>query len=136
MDDVAAFSLIPCAGFSIFFVLIFGTIVLLRWFQHKEVLAMAEKGLLPEQLAKYARASRSQGRGFLVWGLVLAGLGLALILGLLPVAIISAYNGPLLLLGLIPLFIGVGLLIVYFVMRKEDRTSETKASGETGVADD
>ena len=97
---------------------------------------MAEKGLLPEQLAKYARASRSQGRGFLVWGLVLAGLGLALILGLLPVAIMSAYNGPLLLLGLIPLFIGVGLLIVYFVTRKEDRASETKASGETGVADD
>ena len=100
MDEVAAFSLIPCAGSSIFFVLIFGTIVLLRWFQHREVLAMAEKGLLPEQVAKYARASRSQGRGFLVWGLVLAGLGLALILGLLPVAITRAYNAPLLLLGL------------------------------------
>jgi hypothetical protein len=130
MDEVAVLSLVPCAGFSIFFVLIFGTIVLLRWFQHREVLAMAEKGLLPDQYAKYLKAPRSRGRGFLVWGLVLAALGLALVAGLLPVAITNVYMSPLLLLGLIPLFIGLGLLIVYFVMRKEDKVEDTESSPE------
>ncbi len=132
-QNTVLFGLIPCTGSVIFFFVIFGTAVLLRWFKHREIVAMAEKGLLPEQ---YARAPRSQGRGFLVWGLVLAGLGLALVLGLLPVAITSAYNSPLLLLGLIPLFIGLGLLIVYLVTRKEDKAKETKASAETGVAGD
>jgi hypothetical protein len=130
MDEVAAVSLVSCTGFSVFFVLIFGTIVLLRWFRHKEVLAMAEKGLLPDQYAKYLKAPRQRGRGVLVWGLVLAGLGLALVVGLLPVAITNVYMSPLLLLGLIPLFIGLGLLIVYFVMRKEDEAEETEVSAE------
>jgi hypothetical protein len=136
MDDVAVFSLIPCAGFSIFFILIFGTIVLLRWFQHKEVLAMAEKGLLPDQYAKYLKAPRPRGRGFLVWGLVLAGLGLALVLGLLPVAINNVYMSPLLLLGLMPLFVGLGLLIVYFVTRKEGKAEGAEIPTETEISGD
>lgn len=129
MNDVL-FALIPCTGFAIFFVLVFGTVALLRWFRHKEVLAMAEKGLLPDQYAKYLKAPRPRGRGFLVWGLVLAGLGLALVAGLLAVAIRNVNMSPLLLLGLMPLFVGLGLLIVYVVTRKED-----KAEKEDGTAD-
>ncbi|MBN1815141.1 MAG: hypothetical protein JXA14_25130 [Anaerolineae bacterium] len=136
MDEVAALSVVPCAGFSIFFVLIFGTIALLRWFRHKEIMAMAEKGLLPDQYAKYLKAPQRRGRGFLVWGLVLAGLGLALVAGLLPIAINNVYMSPLLLLGLMPLFVGLGLLIVYVVMRKEDRAEKEEASAEINVAGD
>lgn len=136
MDPNAAlFSIVPCTGFVAFFVLIFGTIALLRWFQHKEVLAMAEKGLLPDQYAKYLKAPRPRGRGFLVWGLVLAGLGLALVLGLLAVAINNVYMSPLLLLGLMPLFIGLGLLIVYFVTRKEDKAEDAEVPEIEGSGD-
>jgi hypothetical protein len=134
--NAALFSLVPCTGFVAFFVLIFGTIALLRWFQHKEVLAMAEKGLLPDQYAKYLKAPRSRGRGFLVWGLVLAGLGLALVLGLLPVAINNVYMSPLLLLGLMPLFVGLGLLIVYFVTRKENKAEDAEIPTGTETSGD
>jgi hypothetical protein len=128
--DEAVIPLVSCTGFVVFFGLIFGTIALLRWFRHKEVLAMAEKGLLPDQYAKHIKVPQRRGRGFLVWGLVLAGLGLALVAGLLPVAINNVTMSPLLLLGLMPLFVGLGLLIVYVVMRKEDRAEDTESSPE------
>jgi hypothetical protein len=124
MEEVLL-ALVMCSGFVAFFILIFGTIALLRWFRHKEVLAMAEKGLLPDQYAKYLKAPRHRGRGFLVWGLVLAGLGLALVAGLLAVAINNVYMSPMLLLGLMPLFVGLGLLIVYVVTRKEEKAESS-----------
>ena len=114
-------------------VAIFGAVVLMRWFKHREILAMVEKGLLPrqgllpKQYTRYVRASRGRGgRGLLGWGVALAMLGLALIIGLLPVDGFS----PLLLFGLIPLFIGLALLITYFVTRKEEATAPEAPSEE------
>jgi hypothetical protein len=71
-----------------------------------------------------------------VWGLVLAGLGLALVLGLLPVAINNVYMSPLLLLGLMPLFVGLGLLIVYFVTRKENKAEDAEIPTGTETSGD
>ena len=123
-------------GFTVFaialLVAIFGTIVLTRWFKHREILAMVEKGLLPEQgllpkqYTRYVRASRGRGgRGLLGWGVALAMLGLALMIGLWPIGFAAAESyplhfGPWMLVGLIPLFIGLALLITYFVTRKEE----------------
>ena len=107
--DDALFAIVPCTGFLTFFAIIFGTLIVVRWFRHRELVAMAEKGLLPEQLAEQAAARRSGSRGFLVWGAVLTGLGLAL-------------------------FLGLGLLIVYFVTRKEDKAAAAEAAEETDVA--
>ena len=112
-----------------FVAIVFGTVVLLRWFKHREILALAEKGLLPAQYAQYMSASR--GRGLLGWGIALVALGLALMIGLWPIGFVtrvphtgeSLYPlnfGPWMLAGLIPLFIGLALLITYFLTRKEE----------------
>jgi hypothetical protein len=119
-----------CVIPSAFLVAIFGTIVVLRWFKHREIMAMVEKGVLPEQYARYSRASaRPQGRGLMGWGIALAALGLALMAGLWPLGFARAGMGspyplrfgPWMLMGLIPLFIGLALLIIYYLMRKEEK---------------
>jgi len=130
-----------------FLVAIFGTVVLMRWFKHREILALAEKGLLPAQYAQYMSASR--GRGLLGWGIALVALGLALMIGLWPIGFVTRpgghaegppyplYFGPWMLGGLIPLFIGLALLITYFVTRKEEASAPEAASvEETEVSGD
>jgi len=121
---------------------IFGTIVLVRWFKHREIMTLAEKGLLPEQYARYMSASR--GRGLLGWGIALTMLGLALMIGLWPIGFVERPGpehgswyplnfGPWMLGGLIPLFIGLALLITYFLTRNNEKTLEPEvASVEEG----
>jgi hypothetical protein len=128
-----------CIVPSAFLVAIFGTIVLVRWFKHREILAMVEKGLLPAQYAQYMNASRGRGgRGLLGWGIALVMLGLALMIGLWPIGFTRAgvenpYPlgfGPWMLAGLIPLFIGLALLIIYFLTRKEETLAPEMTSVE------
>lgn len=135
-----------CVFPSAFLVAIFGTIVLLRWFKHREIMAMVEKGVLPEQYARYSRASdRPQGRGLMGWGIALAALGLALMIGLWPLGFVRAgmggpyplMFGPWMLMGLIPLFIGLALLIIYYLTRREEKervlTAPEEVSGPPGL---
>jgi hypothetical protein len=130
-----------CVVPSAFLVAIFGTIVLVRWFKHREILAMVEKGLLPAQYAQYMSASRGRGgRGLLGWGIALVMLGLALMIGLWPIGFTRAGAenpyplgfGPWMLAGLIPLFIGLALLIIYFLTRKEETLAPEMTSVEEG----
>ena len=133
MEELAA-----CVVPSAFLVAIFGTIVLVRWFKHRETMALVEKGLLPEQYARYMSTSR--GRGLLGWGIALVMLGLALMIGLWPIGFTRAgvenpyplNFGPWMLVGLIPLFIGLALLIIYFLTRKEETPAPEMASVEEG----
>ena len=134
-----------CVVPSAFLVAIFGTIVVLRWFKHREIMAMVEKGVLPEQYARYSRASaRPQGRGLMGWGIALAALGLALMAGLWPLGFARAGMGspyplrfgPWMLMGLIPLFIGLALLIIYYLTRKEEKDeASTAPEGISGPAE-
>jgi hypothetical protein len=130
-----------CVVPSAFLVAIFGTIVLVRWFKHREILAMVEKGLLPAQYAQYMNVSRGRGgRGLLGWGIALVMLGLALMIGLWPIGFTRAAAenpyplgfGPWMLVGLIPLFIGLALLIIYFLTRKEETLAPEMTSVEEG----
>lgn len=136
------YSIISCIGSIAFFALIFGTIVLLRWFKHREILALAEKGLLPEQYAQYISASHGRGgRGLLGWGIALAMLGLALMIGLWPIGFVERTFplgfGPWMLFGLIPLFIGLALLITYFMTReKESHAPESPSEEKVELLDD
>jgi hypothetical protein len=133
-------SALICMGFTAFFLIIFGTIALARWFKHREIMAMVERGVLPEQYVQYPSEPRLQeSRGLFVWGVALAMLGLALVIGLWPLGIARAGAkvqypldfGPWMLIGLIPLFIGLALLIVYFVTRKEEKKGlETPSTEE------
>ncbi len=121
--------LIACLGFTFFFALLFSTLLLLRWFRHKETLAMIERGLLPASAAR-----PRNGKATLAWGIGITVFGLALLGGSWPFsflwATVGGPRGALLLPGLIVLFIGVALLIVYFASRPEpaEETLETTLS--------
>jgi hypothetical protein len=133
------FELSSCVVPIAFLVAICGTIALLRWFRHREIMALAEKGLMPAQYAQYVRASR--GRGLLGWGIALAALGLALMIGLYPIGFIvrepyPLYFGPWMLIGLIPLFIGLALLITHFLTRKEESPAPEAGPEEAEVPGD
>lgn len=113
-------STIACMGFLGFFVLLFGTLALMRWFRHKERLAMIEQGLMPADAVKVRN-----GKGALAWGIGITAFGLALLCGLLPLSWSRAVGsadplasiGPILLPGLVILFMGLALIIIYFVTR-------------------
>ena len=49
MDRIESLAL--CVVPIAFLIAIFGTIVILRWFRHREIVTLAEKGLLPAQYA-------------------------------------------------------------------------------------
>ncbi|MDY7075559.1 MAG: DUF6249 domain-containing protein [Chloroflexota bacterium] len=133
--------LMGCIIPSTILIIIFGFVALIRWFEHREIMAMVEKGMLPKQHANAPRGRN--GRGLLGWGIALAMLGLALMIGLWPLGFTrliampgtdggNAYPlhfGPWMLIGLIPLFVGLALLIFYFVTRKEE-VPAPEASGE------
>lgn len=94
--------------------------------QHKERLVAMEKGLpLPEPPEKETKPVHSSRRA---WGLTWLGLGLALTIALAAnpdAADVNAWGW-----GLIPLFIGIGLIVASVLDKKEfeQRKREERAS--------
>ena len=109
--------LLLCAGSLATLGLAAGVIIALRYLSYRQAIALAEKGFGPE--------SRSRdGKDALRWGILLAALGTALCLGLYPLGagLPGRYPlgfGPWMLLGLIPLFFGLGLLLIYALSREK-----------------
>jgi phosphate/sulfate permease len=66
--------LIPCAGSVTAFLIVFGFLAYLRYLRHKEILALAEKGL------PYPK-SRNGKKDTLRWGVIITAVGLALLAG-------------------------------------------------------
>lgn len=109
-------SLIACLGVVGILVLIFGFLAFLRYMNYKETIALAEKGL--------TKFETKSGKGLLRWGIVLTSLGLALSLGLYFIGFDSAdsyplHLGPWMLGGFVPLFLGIGLILVHVLTEKE-----------------
>ena len=82
---------------------------------YKETIALAEKGL--------SRPEQKGGSGLLRWGILVAALGLALSLGLYPIGFAAGYDyplhlGPWMLAGFVPLFLGLGLILLHVLTRK------------------
>ena len=105
---------------AIFFI-VFGFAAFVRYLRYKETLALAERGLVRPE-----RSSRD-GKDILRWGVIITAMGLALCLGLYPFGFLSSfgsrfplYFGPWMLLGLIPTFFGLGLILIY-VLTYEDK---------------
>ncbi len=114
-----------CVGFVSFFVLLFGVLSLTRWLRHRETMAMIEKGMIPPNAAKRRNGN---GKGLLVWGVGISFFGLALMGGLCMLLVLIARPGSTLLSrsfllffvpGLMVLFVGIALLIVYFITRPD-----------------
>lgn len=100
-----AIILIPCGALLV----VLGFVTLNRYITYKERVALARLGFSLEDLNKDAAAKRHGHRGVL-WGGVMTGMsGLALLLGLSTLGM-----GAWLLGGLLPLFVGLGMVFIYF----------------------
>ena len=107
--------LVPCISVVSVLLVIFGFIAFLRYLNYRETIALAEKGL--------SRPEQKTGGGLLRWGVMVTALGLALTIGLYPIGFSAgeAYPlrlGPWMLGGLVPLFIGLGLILLSVLTRK------------------
>ena len=72
--------------------------------------ALAQLGFSPEDLDRSEAAKRHSNRGVLWGGVITAMSGLALLLGLATLG-----TGAWLLAGLLPLFVGLGMVLIYFL---------------------
>lgn len=124
-------------GSTIFFgtlsLIIFGFFAYLRYLKYKETLVLAEKGLLRFQ-------HPSNGKGTLRWGIVITALGFALCLGIFPLGWLAAPGefplnfGPWMLIGLIPTFFGLALVLIYLLTARERPPESSGAGGAAGAA--
>ena len=108
--------LIPCFAITGSLAIIFGFLAFLRYMNYRETIALAEKGV--------SRPERKAGSGLLRWGVIIAALGLALSLGLYPIGFEAGYDyplhlGPWMLGGFVPLFLGLGLILLHFLTSKD-----------------
>ena len=94
-----------------------GIALLAIWTGYKRDRALIEKGLYQPEKPEPAGPP---GWGFLVVGSVLAGIGVALIVSTLVFQIGKAIG----VSGLICLFIGIALLVVYFIAKEKRITSK------------
>ncbi|MGD8405545.1 MAG: hypothetical protein PVJ21_17945 [Anaerolineales bacterium] len=105
-----------CFGAVVALAIIFGFFAFLRYMSYRENIALAEKGL--------NRPERKNSESILRWGILIATLGAALTIGLFFVGSGSGTNyplglGPWMLAGLIPLFLGLTLMLIYTLTQKD-----------------
>ena len=107
--------LVPCFSIVSVLLVIFGFLAFLRYMNYKETLALAEKGLTKPEI--------KSNSGLLRWGIVITSIGFALTLGLYFAGFDSANNyplhlGPWMLGGFVPLFLGIGLILIHYLTDK------------------
>jgi hypothetical protein len=109
---------IAVIGWLVVLAIFCGFIVLLRYIEHRERMALIARGIDPNTLRRQRR-----GVGVLRAGLIIAMVGLALTIGLYPLGFMLSSSitqaplhfGPWLLPGLIPLGVGSALVIGYYL---------------------
>ncbi len=105
-------------GWLIALAIFLGFIVLLRYLQHRERMALITKGINPNEGRRQRRS-----RGILRAGLITMMIGLSLTIGLYPLGFVlpSSFTatpfhlGPWLLPGLIPFGVGLALTCSYYL---------------------
>jgi hypothetical protein len=123
-----------CCGL-LFFVVLFAFVIILRYLQYRETLALAEKGLL--KMEGNHLEGRGDGKGALRWGVVITALGLALTAGLWPLGIGSSYPlglGPWMIGAFIPLFFGLGLILIHMLTRDDNKPGPGNGNGGSASA--
>ena len=108
--------LVPCISIVSVLLVIFGFLAFLRYMNYRETLALAEKGL--------TRPESKSNKTLLRWGILVTALGLALTIGLYLVGFNAAdryplHLGPWMLGGFVPLFLGIGLILVHVLTEKD-----------------
>jgi hypothetical protein len=130
--------LVALFGWLFALAIFFGFIILLRYIDHRERMALIARGIDPYSLRRQRR-----GVGVLRAGLIIAMVGLALTIGLyplgfmLPVTITEAplHFGPWLLPGLIPLGVGSALVIGYYLGQDNQSPPHDTLDDEPQVKD-
>jgi hypothetical protein len=123
-----------CCGL-VFFLILFVFLAVWRYLQYRETLALAEKGLLKMEGGRVD--TRSNGKNTLRWGVVIASLGVALTIGLWPIGFYSDYPlglSPWMLFGFIPLFFGLGLILIHVWTKDDGKTGSGKDNGGSASA--
>lgn len=137
-DVILAFMLCPLP-----LALLTGFILAWRYMRHLETLKMIEAGMTTIPSAPETRSNvsapmelrampvgSSGGRGLLGWAAALTGFGLAISFALWPIgAFVEAGGGvhlplglgPWMLVGFVPLFVGLGLMLTWVLTRPNAR---------------
>jgi hypothetical protein len=84
----------------------------MRYIAYKERVALVERGVDIEDLFRTQRLGRQGNRGILWAGTITATSGLGILMGLWMLG-----RGVWLTAGFLPLFIGLGMLAIYYVTR-------------------
>jgi len=108
--------LVPCISIVSVLLVIFGFLAFMRYMNYREMLALAEKGL--------TRPESKPNKRLLRWGILVTALGIAFTIGLFLAGFASAdryplHLGPWILGGLVPLFLGLGLILTHYLTEKE-----------------
>lgn len=119
-------------GWILALAIFFGFIVLLRYIEHRERMALIRQGINPGETP-----GRYRSRGLLRAGLITMMVGLSLTIGLYPIGYIlpssfataPSHLGPWLLPGLIPLGVGSALTISYY-LEQNNTDMQGKKTGE------
>lgn len=123
MNDI-----VPICMAAMFFLvlplIVLGFFALMRYIRYRETMMLIEKGV-------YVPHPESNGKGTLAWGIVITALGIALSIGLYPLGWLVSGGmfplnfGPWMLVGLVPLFFGLALILIYaLTARKKDTPRE------------
>ncbi len=129
-----------CAGSLGFFFLLFAFILAMRYLNFRETMTLAEKGLVRPP-RETPRPRNGGNKAVLVWGIILAAIGLALMLGLWPLGFTSVGRsfplgfGPWMLFGLLPLFFGLGLVLIY-VLTQSGSEKRSEPAEPTAVPEE
>ena len=117
MEFLAGILVILCSGTFILLILLgipFGFLAYQRRLRHRELMSMLEKNMLAAPLEV------GNGKDTLRWGIVITALGLAFCIGLYPLGFVLGMSfplffGPWMLIGLIPTFFGLALIVIYLL---------------------
>ena len=126
MDAIEGIAMISgiCLVPLIFLGIPFGFAAYVRQLRHKEVIELAERGLVKVPEAR-------NGKDTLRWGIVIAFMGFALCVGLYPIGFATNTDfplgfGPWMLIGILPLFFGLALITVYLATKEKEDKEETE----------
>jgi hypothetical protein len=127
MSDV-----IPCVGGLGFVFLILAFIVLMRFLSYQETLKLAEKGLVKPM------RQNNNGNSALIWGILMTAIGVALTIGIWPLGFMVHSDvpfgfGPWMLVGLLPMFFGLALILIYVLTREARPKDEAGKSPEDHI---
>lgn len=124
---------VPVCVSSLFIALIFGIplgyAAYVRRLKHIETLKMIEQGMVEAPMTKMTKDA-------LRWGIVISALGMALSLGLYPLAFMFGGAefplnfGPWMVIGLLPLFFGLSLVVIHYATQEKENGEEEPAEEE------